>query len=84
MAGLLFVGKLIWGSLIGRIMAGVVLGLIALKSYGLYEQRVGARTVIEASKKAGTKANANAQKHHAAARSPGAAERLRKDSCRDC
>ena len=84
MAGLVFVGKLIWGSLVGRIMAGALVGLVALKSYGLYEQRVGARKVIEQSKAQGKQANVNAQKHHRAARSPGAAERLLQDSCRDC
>lgn len=84
MAGLLFVWQLVWGSLVGRIMAGVVVGLIALKSYGLYEQRVGARKVVEKSKIEGKKRNANAQRKHAEARKPGAADRLLRDSCRDC
>jgi hypothetical protein len=44
----------------------------------------GARKVIAASKIEGAKNAEKSAQHHSAARKPGAAERLLKDSCRDC
>ncbi len=69
-------------------IGAIALGLsVAVGSCALRDKRIeakGAAKVVEASKQAGKVANAQAQKHHRAARTPGAAERLRKDSCRDC
>lgn len=44
----------------------------------------GKTEIIEASKEEGKKANEEATKAHTAASKPGAADRLRKHSCRDC
>lgn len=48
------------------------------------QQAKGAARVVEASQKQGAKANAESEKVRRAAAAPGAAERLRRDACRDC
>lgn len=48
------------------------------------QQTRGAAKVVEASQKQGAKANAASEKVRRAAAAPGAAERLRRESCRDC
>lgn len=53
--------------------------LVAAKAY-----RAGRNAVVTASVEASKKSEAKAEKAHQAARAPGAAERLRKDACRDC
>lgn len=54
-------------------------GIVGVKAY-----RKGGEAVIEASKVEGKKNEIKAAKAHERARAPGAAERLMKDSCRDC
>lgn len=54
-------------------------GIVGVKAY-----KKGGEAVIEASKIEGKKNEKVAAKAHERARAPGAAERLRKDSCRDC
>jgi hypothetical protein len=70
---------------------GVVAGLAALALFTgwlwRHDAKVEARAetkVIERSKEAGKVANAKAQKAHARAAEPGAAERVLKRFCRDC
>lgn len=63
------------------IVAGLVAwsGIVATKAYRLGETRVVAK-----SEKANKSAAAKAGQAHAAAKAPGAADRLLKDACRDC
>lgn len=69
---------------VGRIV-GAVAGAIALIFiFGQYKEGVGRRELIAESREAGKEANAKSQEHHNRAHRPGAADRLRKDSCRDC
>lgn len=37
----------LWGTMLGRIMAAVIAGFVALKLYGLQQQRIGAQRVAE-------------------------------------
>lgn len=53
--------------------------LVATKAY-----RAGSNAVVTASVEASKKSAVKAEKAHQAAKSPGAADRLRKDACRDC
>jgi hypothetical protein len=69
--------------------AAVAFGAVAIFALWLWrhDTKIEARAeqkVIERSVEAGKKANAQADKAHAAAGKPGAAERVRKQSCRDC
>ncbi len=54
-------------------------GIVGVKAY-----RKGGEAVIEASKVEGKKNEKLAAKAHEKAKAPGAADRLRRDSCRDC
>ena len=55
-----------------------------LKVHDSKIKRAERAEVFQESKQEGAKANARSQKIHSTARAPGAADRLRKDSCRDC
>jgi hypothetical protein len=63
------------------VVAGAV-AIYAQQQRAAYDKGAGA--VITQSKEAGKQAHAKARKAHRAARQPGAAERLLKNSCRDC
>lgn len=68
--------------------AGVV-ALVGVSSCMIRDARIkekGKQEVVQASKAAGAEANVKSEKARAAARAPGAADRLRgdKSSCRDC
>jgi len=69
-----------WARVAGAV-AGVFVIWFAFASH--YEGK-GARKVIAASKIEGAKNAKKSAAHHDAARKPGAADRLLKDSCRDC
>lgn len=76
--------KWVMGTWLGRVAAGLVVGFVALQINNAVQRSKGAATVIEASKEQG-KANAEkSRKAHEKARQPGAADRLLRDSCRDC
>jgi hypothetical protein len=69
--------------------AVAVAGIVAIVVLWLWrhDAKIEARAeaaVIERSVEAGKKANAKADNAHAAAARPGAAERLRRNACRDC
>jgi len=75
-----------WRAKVAVIAAGVV-ALVGLRAWDISNQRAkGAAVVVEASKQAGAEANAKSDKVRAAARAPGALDRLRKDraTCSDC
>lgn len=73
-----------WPARIGVIVAAVV-ALFGLRAWDISTQQAkGAAKVVEASKQVGAKANAESEKARRAAAAPGAAERLRRDACRDC
>lgn len=48
----------LWGTFLGRVMAAVLAGFVALKLYGLQQQRIGAERVATTIEK---KAKANAK-----------------------
>lgn len=79
---------LIWaifrGSVPLQIATAAIVLFGAFKANNAYQQYKGGQAVIAKSKEAGKAANAKAQKSHAAARKPGAADRLRAVDCRDC
>ncbi len=67
------------------VIAGGLMALLALRAWDVSRQQAkGAAKVIEASKQVGAKANAKNDEVRRAASAPGAAERLRRESCRDC
>ena len=72
------------GSLWGRLVAGALVGLVALGVNNAVQRGKGAATVVEASREKAKIANAKNEKVRADARRPGAAERLRDTACRDC
>ena len=80
--------SLIWGSFWGRIVVASLIGLAALKTNNIYQRHVGAEkataAITKATEEAGKAANAQATKAHDTASKPGAADRLRRTSCRDC
>lgn len=90
----MIVAKMIWdavfGNAVGRIIAACLAGLVALKTYGWTQQRVGAeKAVAKITRQAneqGTQSAKRAEKKHDDARQPGSFERLRRDpkTCPDC
>jgi hypothetical protein len=69
---------------IRRILVGCVGVVVFLWGYAAYYKSAGKKELLADSKKAGIENAQKSQEHHANARRPGAADRLRKDSCRDC
>lgn len=90
----MIVAKMIWdavfGNPVGRIVAACLAGLVALKTYGWTQQRVGAeKAVAKITRQAneqGDKAAKKAAEKFDAARKPGSFDRLRSDprTCPDC
>ena len=76
--------KAIAGSVWGRIIAIALAGWAALAMNNAYQRRVGGKQLVEASKKAGKKANATNEAVRRDAAKPGAFGRLLKDSCSNC
>lgn len=75
------------GTLIGQICTGgaiVALILTAWLSFAHHYENKGAAKVIETSKVEGKKINAKNESVRARADRPGAAQRVRKNYCRDC
>jgi hypothetical protein len=84
MTAVWFVIALFKRSMLVRLMAAGAAAFIAIKSYAFYERGVGKEQLREESRKAGKIINAKNEKVRKAAKEPGAAERLLKESCRDC
>lgn len=80
--------RLVIGSTLGKIIIGtlVLFGWWQVDRNAQYRSGVkaGENKVIEDSVKKGKENAAKSKKSHAAASKPGAADRLRKNSCRDC
>jgi hypothetical protein len=73
-----------WPARLG-VIAAAVAALVGLRAWDISTQQAkGAAKVVEASQKQGAKANAKNDEVRRAAAAPGAAERLRRESCRDC
>lgn len=83
-----FIGSLVWGSWIGRTLTAVLLGLIAIKGYGLSQYYTGARQaaadITQKSKEAGEKNNAEVAKALKSLDDDKYFDRLRQQWCRDC
>ena len=71
-----FLFSLVWGSWLGRCLAVAVIGLAALKAYGLQQQHVGKEKVIEKSQIEGQKLNEKAKKARDRSNVPTAATEL--------
>lgn len=69
---------------IGRVVASVLVGWIFLQINNARQRSVGAEQVITNSIQRGKAANETNAKIREQAKTPGAAERLLRDSCRDC
>ena len=78
------VWKWIVGSMIGRIVAAAIAGLVALSINNAVQRKKGADAVITGSIERGKAANATNEKVRARARQPGAAQRVLENYCRDC
>ena len=72
------------GSWVGRVVAGVVVGFVAVQVKKAVQRSKGAAIVVAESKEKAKVANAKNEKVRDNARRPGAAERLLKNDCRDC
>jgi len=79
-----FVWKWIIGSVIGRIIAGVAVGLVALGINNHLQRQRGAAEIITQSIKQGQAINRKNEQIRQKAKQPGAAERVLRDFCRDC
>ena len=84
MGGILLLAKTCLGTTIGRIVAASLLGLVALKGYGLYERNKGADQAIATINKQSEKLTSEAVKERRKADLPGSADRLKRSYCRDC
>lgn len=82
------IGLASWlGTLWGRVVIGgaLIAALALWRASDVRTQReIGAAKVADVARKAGAEANEKNRKVRAAARQPGAFERLLKRSCRDC
>lgn len=76
--------KWIIGSMLGRIVAGALVGLVALSINNAVQRRKGAEQVITGSIEKAKAANAKNEKVRERARQPGAAKRVLDRFCRDC
>lgn len=71
-------------SRIGIAAAIVIVSIGGIAAYNESQKRKGEARVIERSKMQGKVNERKASQAHERARTPGAAERLLRDSCRDC
>lgn len=84
MIAVVAVAEFLFDSKLGRRLL-VALAVVAVVAWFAMEQRAkGAAKVLETSRQAGKIANAKNEKVRKAAQEPGAADRLRHGSCRDC
>lgn len=71
-------------SMLGRIVAGALVGLVALGVNNAWQRKKGADQVITGSIEKAKAANAKNEKVRERARQPGAAQRVHERFCRDC
>jgi len=76
--------KYVVNSVIGRIMAGVLVGWLALSINNSWQRHKGAERIITHSIEYGKAANERNAKIREKVKAPGAAERVLRDFCRDC
>jgi len=74
----------LWGARWVRYVLAAFLAVGALKMYGYQKKQEGKQEVRVEAKEAGKQAHAKSEQAHQAAGKPGAAERLLRNSCRDC
>ena len=74
----------LWGARGLALIGALLIGLLGVKAWQLRERSIGAEKVVQASKEVAKKANATNADVRRRASEPGAAERLRRDACRDC
>ena len=67
-----------------RLAVGVLVAMLGYEGWKYHEQNVGATKVVEKAKQAGRAANDKNEIVRRRAAEPGAADRLRKEFCRDC
>jgi hypothetical protein len=76
-----------FGSLIGRVAlaGGLFASFVAWRAWDIHQQRsIGAERIIQTSKAEGKKINEKNRAVTNRSEQPGAFDRLRRDSCRDC
>jgi hypothetical protein len=71
-------------SVIGKMVAAGLLALTLVGGFALHERSVGAEQVLSKINSQAEKLGEKARDARSAAARPGAAERLRKNACRDC
>lgn len=76
--------KWVIGSMLGRIVAGAVVGLVALGINNSWQRKKGAEQVITSSIQKAKAINERNARIREKAKQPGAFERLLRNSCRDC
>ena len=84
MIALGIIWKWVIGSMLGRIVAGALVGLVALSINNAVQRSKGAAAVVTGSIEKAKAANERNAKVREKAKQPGAADRLLRDSCRDC
>lgn len=78
------IASAVLASMIGRIVIASLLGLAALKGYGLYERRQGAKEVVAEINEQAENITKTAVAAREPAFVPGSAQRLKAKFCRDC
>lgn len=76
--------KWIIGSMLGRIVAGALVGLVALGVNNAWQRKKGAEQVITSSIEKAKAANERNARIREKTKAPGAPERVLRDFCRDC
>lgn len=71
-------------SMIGRIVAAALVGLVALSINNSWQRHKGAERIITNSIERGKAANERNAKIREKVKAPGAAERVLRNYCRDC
>lgn len=84
MSIIVLIWNIVIGSLWGRIIGALLLGLAALHANNVYQRHVGKQQVVAAAEKKAGENDVKATEAHNRAERPGAAKRLRDNSCRDC
>lgn len=84
MGSIVAIASAVWSTTLGKILAGVAAFLIAWKVNNYVVAQNTTKKIVRASKIEGKKRNARASEIRQKTRQPGAADRLRRDACRDC
>lgn len=71
-------------SMIGRVVAGAIVFVVAWSLNNAWQRKKGAEQIITQSIAKGKAANEQNAKIRAQVKAPGAAERVLRDFCRDC